>query len=677
MRLCRIAAFAIISALPQAMAAPGAVADEQPVIQPNVPQTGSQQSGVTLDMLAQKAAALSRDIEAIQANFSGAARAKLDELARVVAQLRENIATAMGSNNPDEVAFLSSEFESLSVQLVALKVTRSCNTATAFNQALIDTAMAGPGVAKGLPALLPLPVFGRSTTGTGTFELTDAVRIVTSWEDSELGGVVSYLNEKLKTPLSHVVAPATDVGAPCIRLELRELTSNGKTIGAEGYALKITPSGVSIRASTPQGIFYGVQTLLQLLPPQIYDRAGISTMPKSWTLPSVEIVDWPRFGYRGVMLDTARHFMSIDEIKRLIDHASLLKVNIFHWHLSDDQGWRIDIPEMPELTKVGGHSEVGSAPDPTVQWYYTQEEYKDVVAYAAERFVTIIPEIDGPGHTSAAKAAYIGLNCDNQPVTIKTDTGVGYPGLCLTDPNLANTKDFLNKLWTSLAAITPGPYMHVGGDEAPDAHGKMGVYADAVKVPLAATGKIAIGWHELADADNLEPGTVLQFWGTGNSATAIDNGLRQGAKVLMSPANLTYLDMCYGRGANDSPCYNWAGLISIEKSYSWDPGKYLRSGSQFVAEDKIVGLEAPLWSETAPQTKSGVSKNDWIDRRAFPRLASYAELGWSPVAGRSWAEYKVRLGHQGARWEALGVKYFPSDEQIPWQSLPRTIVLNQ
>lgn len=670
-----IVAGAIHAAANQAQ---GAFSGVDTLLQSTAPDSTTAET--SLDGLKQQADALAADIAALQQNDLGPNTAKLTQLAHVVAQLQENIAALSPPGDPGQVAFLTDELESLKgqfVSFVALVENRSCKKAFAFDQSLINAAVTTPGISTAFPPLLPLPVLGRSKAAT--FELTRSVKIVTLQDDAKLDAVATYLNDSLRGIVTRHVGSATYVGAPCILLELRDIKKpNGTPVGTEAYTLNVTSKGVAIRASTPQGLFYGVQSLLQLLPPQIYDRAGISEAPARWTLPHVDIVDWPRFGYRGVMLDTARHFMSVEEVKRLIDKASLLKVNTFHWHLSDDQGWRIEIPELPELTAAGGHSEVDSPPDPAVKWYYTQQDYKDVVAYAAERFVTIVPEIDGPGHTTAAKAAYTGLNCDNISPAIKTDTGVGYPGLCLNEPNLANTREFLNKLWSNLGSITPGPYVHVGGDEAPDAHGKMGVYNEAIKVPLAATGKIAMGWHELADADNLVPGTVLQFWGTGTSAAAIDNGLRQGAKVLMSPANLAYMDMCYGKGPNDTACYTWAGLISVQKSYSWDPGKHLRSGGQLVSEDKIIGLEAPLWSEKAPQTKSGVSKNDWIDRRAFPRLASYAELGWSPVtSNRSWTEYKVRLGHQGARWEALGVKYYPSDEQIPWQVLPRMIVLNQ
>ncbi|MEK1888446.1 MAG: family 20 glycosylhydrolase [Phyllobacterium sp.] len=516
------------------------------------------------------------------------------------------------------------------------------------------------------------------------------------------GGTPGYLRTRLKasTGFDLPINPQKiDSMMPCIKLVLRDIKSpRGAIIRPEGYSIVTGKNGIVIRAPTESGLFYGIQTLLQLLPPKVYSGTVQAT---NWTVPAIKIVDWPRFTYRGTMLDVARRFYTVDEVKRYIDEIALLKINTLHLHLTDDQGWRIVIDELPDLTKIGGTTQSGFASKPENQWFYTRDQYKDIVVYASVRFITILPEIDGPGHTLAAKASIANLNCTDKTVAPYSGFEVRNPTICLDDEiHIANAKAYLKTVLTSLAALTPGPYIHVGGDEAPGmTPAKMIAYVAAASAPIADAKKTLMGWHQIAQG-TLPAGTILQYWGdesyrkTIGTASEDKNiavvraGLKQGAKFVMSPADHAYLDMKY----EDTTPYGlkWEGLVSVEKSYGWDPTTKLSSADgkvKLLAEENILGVEAPLWSDrafedslstplpTAPSDRF-VSPTLYTDFMAFPRLASASEIGWSPLASHSWDNFKVRLGYQGARWEAFGIGYYKSPE-ISWKNPSDAVVVNQ
>jgi hexosaminidase len=412
--------------------------------------------------------------------------------------------------------------------------------------------------------------------------------------------------------------------------------------GDEGYELVVTPDQVAIRASAPAGLFYGVQTLRHLLPAFVEFEAYRADESRPVRVPAVRIVDRPRFLWRGAMLDVARHFFSVDEVKRYIDLIAMYKLNRLHLHLADDQGWRIEIASWPNLTAIGGAGEVGGGPG----GFYTQAEYADIVAYAADRFVTIVPEIDMPGHTNAALASYAELNCDGVRREPYTGIEVGFSALCV-DKDV--TYRFIDDVVGEIAALTPGPYFHIGGDEVKTLTPEQYVrFIERVQTIVAARGKVMVGWDEIAPA-TLLPTTLVQHWRPDGSPAA---AVAQGAKVIMSVASKAYLDMKYDAGTPLG--LNWAGFIDVRDAYAWDPATIVPG----LSETAIMGVEAPLWSETLGNIRD-------VEFMAFPRLAAVAEVAWS-AASRDWDGFERRLGAQGPRWTALGVNFFRAPG-VSWQ----------
>ena len=428
-------------------------------------------------------------------------------------------------------------------------------------------------------------------------------------------------------------------GAPVISLTL--VRHDGR-LGDEGYRLSVRSGGVAIQANTDAGLFAGVQTLRQLLPARID-----ATTPQhvGWVVPGGDIVDWPRFAYRGAMLDEARHFHSPDEIKRYIDEISRFKINYLHLHLADDQGWRIQIDSWPRLATVGGAP--GTGVDGVGGGYLTKRDYRDLVTYAAGRFVTIVPEIDMPGHVNAAQVAYPSLTCDGVAPPPRTDTDVGYSSLCI---GKEITYRFVEDVIRELAAMTPGPYLHIGGDEAHATTEADYLTFEKRVLPLVRKyGKIAYGWNEIAGSPAAGH-AVAQYWGLDTEDATLAAAVANGTKVVMSPANLAYLDQKYDPSTPIG--LDWAGYIEVRTAYDWDPGTHLAG----VPEDAVLGVEAPLWSETLR------SMGD-IEFMAFPRLVAIAELGWSTA--HDWDSFRTRLGAYGPRWTLQGVDFYPSP-QIAW-----------
>ncbi|MFF5295969.1 beta-N-acetylhexosaminidase [Paractinoplanes globisporus] len=416
----------------------------------------------------------------------------------------------------------------------------------------------------------------------------------------------------------------------------------GGQLGAEGYRLSVRRSGVTLRANENAGLYAGVQTLRQLLPAAI-DAA--TPQRARWTVPGGDIVDYPRFGYRGAMLDEARHFHTPDEIKAYIDELSRFKVNYLHLHLADDQGWRIQIDSWPRLTTVGGAP--GTGVDGVGGGYLTKAQYRDLVRYAAARYVTIVPEIDMPGHVNAAQVAYPELTCDGVAPPPRTDTDVGYSSLCI---GKEVTYKFVEDVIRELAAMTPGPYLHIGGDEAQATTPADYLTFEQRVLPLVAKyGKTAYGWNEIAAAPAASS-AVAQYWGLDTSNPTLAAAVAKGTKVVMSPANKAYLDQKYDPSTVLG--LDWAGYIEVRTAYDWDPGTLLSD----VPASAVLGVEAPLWSET-------LRSLDDIQFMAFPRLAAIAELGWSH--SHDWDSFRARLGAYGSRWVAQDVNFYHSP-QIDW-----------
>jgi len=405
--------------------------------------------------------------------------------------------------------------------------------------------------------------------------------------------------------------------------------------GPEGYEMVIGNKLITIKGGSPAGCFYGAQTLLQAVP--VKADAG-----EALTIATGTVSDYPEYAYRGAMLDVARHFFSVEDVKRVIDFLAMYKMNTLHLHLSDDQGWRIEIKSWPMLTEIGGSTEVGGGEG----GFYTQEQYADIVKYAQGKYITIVPEIDMPGHTNAALASYAELNCDGKATELYTGIEVGFSTLC-TDKEI--TCQFVDDVVRELAALTPGPWFHIGGDESHvTAHDDYVYFIERVQDIVLKYGKKVIGWDEIANA-SLVDGAAVQFWANVENTTM---GVAKGARVLMSPAARAYLDMQY-----DSTTHlglNWAGYIEVDHAYTWDPANMVEG----VTKENILGVEAPLWTET-------ITNIDELEYMVFPRLPGYAEIGWTTPALRDWETYKLRLADHGKRFENLEIDFYRSP-LVPW-----------
>lgn len=472
--------------------------------------------------------------------------------------------------------------------------------------------------------------------GGEPFDLSRETRIlVTSPGAADVG---RYLARLIAHTPATVRPVDVDAGAATAGNAIVLDLDAGAGTGAEGYRLTASDARVVITAEEPAGLFYGVQTLRQLLPATVEYEAA---RRRALRVPAVEIADAPRFAWRGMMLDVARHFFGVDDVKRLIDLMALHKLNRLHLHLADDQGWRIEIARWPNLTAHGGSTEVGGGPG----GFYTKADFASIVAYASERFIDVIPEIDMPGHTNAALASYPELNCDGQAPALFTGIEVGFSTLCVDGDA---TWRFVDDVVGEIAAMTPAPYFHIGGDEVrkltPEQYAAFITRAEAI---VHKHGKKAIGWDEVADVA-LDESSIIQLW---RPETPKGDIARTG-RVIYSPANRVYLDMRYTPATPIG--LEWAGHVEVRDAYDWDPATLHPA----VSEASIVGVEAALWTETVARVPD-------LDYLVFPRLAGVAEIGWTPQALRDWETYRLRLAAQAPRWTALGINFYRSP-QVPW-----------
>jgi hexosaminidase len=498
---------------------------------------------------------------------------------------------------------------------------------------LVGTASPATAATAPYPNVVPAPVSAVATAGV-TFTLPPAATIST-----DVANVGSYLAGILRPSTGFALPVSVGSGLGTISLLLSGAPASA---GSQGYQLTATNDTVVIRANQAEGLFAGVQTLLQLLPPAV-ESTTVQSGP--WTVPGGTIVDSPRFAYRGAMLDVARHFFTVAQVERYIDEIARYKINYLHLHLADDQGWRIAINSWPNLALIGGSTEVGGGPG----GYYTQADYSAIVSYAASRYITVVPEIDMPGHTNAALASYAELNCDGIAPKLYTGTRVGFSSLCVP---LELTYTFVDQVIGELAALTPGPYIHIGGDEASSTTASdYATFLGRVQPIVAAHGKRVLGWHDIATTA-LSSSSVAQFLGTTTTNAPLAAAVASGTTVVMSPANHAYLDMKYLRKTKLGQ--TWAGLIDLNTAYGWNPGAYLTG----VGEASVLGVEAPLWTETI------VSSAD-IDYMAFPRLPAIAELGWSPWTTHDTTAFDERIGAQGPRWRIMGINYYHTT-QVTW-----------
>jgi len=478
------------------------------------------------------------------------------------------------------------------------------------------------------------------TATHSAFSLNNSTVIYTSKDVSDFENIGNFLSKKIKEKIDLDIAvniEQTKISGN--NIYIKQLESTEPNVN-EAYQLYISRDSVVISAVTSEGAFRGVQTLRQLIPEASNDTLAAYKM---WLISTGQIIDKPNFEYRGFMLDVARHFFSVEEVKKQIDILAYYKINILHLHLSDDQGWRIEIKSWPKLTEIGSVSEVGGGKG----GFYTQEDYKELVAYASERYITIIPEIDMPGHTNAASFSYPELNGNGKKLKQYTGTEVGFSTF---DANKDIVYKFIDDVVREIAAMTPGPYFHIGGDESHVTKKKDYIhFINKVEKIVQKHGKRMIGWDEITQA-SIGSTTIAQHWQTEENAVKAANN---GSKVILSPGKKAYLDMQYDTLSKYG--LHWAAYIPVDTAYQWIPETYIKG----VSKESILGIEAPLWSET-------ISNNDELEYLAYPRLIGYAELGWSTKENLNWKNYRKRLSNQQQFLDRMNIKYYPT-KLIDWK----------
>ncbi len=519
--------------------------------------------------------------------------------------------------------------------------------------------------------LIPQPV--EIQQSEGVFVLTKTSTI--GFDSQESRKIAEMLSQKLNRSTGFSFKPQQDK-AGSIQFNLNKAPV--AQIGKEGYTLVSSSKGVVITANKPAGLFYGMQTLLQLLPKEIESKTPITI---TWSVPSVKITDYPRFGWRGIMLDVSRNFFTKEEVKLYIDQIARYKYNTFHWHLTDDNGWRIEIKSLPRLTEVGAwrvprFGQFGQRAEPkkgeaaTVGGFYTQADIKEIIQYAQDRNVTIVPEIDVPGHSMSAIAAYPELSCTKDPDT-KVNPGSSFSEwyndgtFKMLIDNTLNPSDekvyeFLDKVFTEMAVLFPNPYIHVGGDECykgfwtkdPGCQALMkkmnmthpeelqAYFMKRVEGILKAKGKKLIGWDEILEGGIGPEATVMSWRGIKGGIEAA----KLGHDVVMTPTTFAYLDYQQGEQTIEPPIYS---NLRLSKCYSYEPVP------EGVDAKYILGGQGNLWTEQ-------VVTLHHAEYMTWPRGWALAEDFWSPKESKNWANFVLRVEKQFERAEIEGVNYSPA-----------------
>lgn len=513
--------------------------------------------------------------------------------------------------------------------------------------------------------IVPQPV--SVTVSDGAFDLTKNTKICLLSDDSMLNYSVRLFNGLLDKsfgkPLPVIKSTQPEAGAINVRLG---------GLQPEEYTLNIRPDGVDITGGSPAGVFYAFQTLRQLLPVAVAqgEKAGVIELPVA------EIVDKPHFAHRGGMLDVCRHFFTADEVKTFIDILAMHKLNRFHWHLTDDQGWRIEIKQYPELTAVGAFRDrcnlqaEADAPKDSVPYggFYTQDEIRNIVQYAAERFITVIPEIEMPGHASAALASYPYLGCKGEGYVVPSTWGVKADVYCAGNDS---TFQFIEGVLSEVVELFPSEYIHIGGDECPKINWQQcpacqqRIKAEKLKNEnelqsyfmqraekfLAGKGRKIVGWDEILEGGISETATVMSWRGSAGGIEAA----KKGNHVIMAPNSHCYLDY-YQTDKIETEPKSIGGHLPIEKVYSLDPYEGLNADEQ----QYILGVQGNLWTEF-------ISEFDHAEYMLLPRLAALAEVGWS-YDNKDFDSFKKRETSLARLYDAYGYKYakhmFPADSTV-------------
>jgi hexosaminidase len=516
--------------------------------------------------------------------------------------------------------------------------------------------------------LIPQPVEVTQTPGSYSLSKSTTIR----YNHSDAATAAIMLAQKLDAATGLVIR-AEEGTKGSVQFNMN--ASPAPLLSKEGYTLEVTTKGVVVSANEPAGLFYGMQTLLQLLPKEIESKKQVNA---NWVLPAVSITDYPRFPWRGIMLDVSRHFFSKEDVMAYIDEIARLKYNTFHWHLTDDNGWRIEIKSLPKLTSVGawrvaraGHFSDREDPKPgepaTYGGFYTHEDIREVIRYAAARHVTIVPEIDVPGHSMAAIAAYPELSCTKNPNTFVNpgtnfadwyDNGTFKMKIENTlNPSDEKVYEFLDKVFGEVAALFPNQYIHVGGDECYKGYWKedpncqalmkklgirhvedlQGYFMGRVEGILKAKGKKLLGWDEILEGGISPNATVMSWRGVKGGIEAA----QMGHEVVMTPTTHAYLDYTQGDPTVDPPIY---ASLRCKKSYSFEPVP------EGVDPKYILGGQGNLWTEHIPTLR-------YAQYMTFPRAWALSEVYWSPKSAKNWENFAGRMESHFARADAADINY--------------------
>ena len=511
-----------------------------------------------------------------------------------------------------------------------------------------------------LPGIIPLPV--KMEISGGHFTLNPKTKIICPAGNEEIKKIGEYLNQLVQKSAGFQfnITEADNPGRNSIILK----TGNFPDLGPEGYMLKSTPKYVEVSANKPNGLFYGIVTLWQLIEADSMDNSAF--------MPMVQITDHPRFQWRGAHLDVGRHFFDADFIKEYIDILALHKLNVFHWHLTDDQGWRIEIKKYPLLTEIGawrdetviGHPWAGNEP-PKYDGikhggFYTQKEIKEIIDYAADRYITIVPEIEMPGHAQAAIASYPELGCTGEKVKVRTTWGIS-PNIYNTDEN---TFKFLENVLTEVIDLFPSEYIHIGGDEAmkvqwqeskkiqkqikdlglKDENEMQSYFVKRIEEFINSKGRKLIGWDEILEG-GLAPNAAVMSW------RGIQGGIAaasQGHDVVMTPTTNCYLDYYQSKNTDKEPLAI-GGYLPLDMVYSYEPVPSELTADQ---ANHILGAQVNVWTEFIATPKH-------VEYMLLPRMAALAELTWTPGEMKNLDDFKKRLETEVERYKLLGWNYRP------------------
>lgn len=516
--------------------------------------------------------------------------------------------------------------------------------------------LTGQAHAQGIPGLIPLPVSVQPLNQQG-FQLQASSKLCA---DKALAPALAVWREQLSVPTGFALPTTRKArkGAICLR--------HNPALPAEGYRLHTYPDSLHIEASTPAGAFWALQTLRQLLPAGIY--ASRPQQQRAWTVPAVSIEDHPRFAWRGMMLDVSRQFFDVPFLKRYLDWMAAHKLNVFHWHLTDDNGWRMEIKKYPFLTEKGAWRGPGEVLEPSFGsgnqrygGFYTQQQVQEIVAYAARLHIEVIPEIDIPGHCRAVTASYPETACNTTVYTRSVQGELQNVWCAGREENFHMLEDILKEV----AALFPSPYLHIGGDEVNKQYWKhcprcqtlakdkgfehldqtQHYFVRRIEGMVEALGKRMVGWGEIMEGGNLSPNTTVMAWMRPTDGV---HAARKGQPVVMLPAQHCYFDMAHATGERG---HWWAGLVNTETVYAFNP---VLPQEQLSEQERslLFGVQAALWTE-------------YVDRPArqaefqtYPRLSALAEVGWTPQQQRAWPDFEQRLSlHHYARLQAMGINF--------------------